>query len=304
MKKILNEALVALALAAPLTARAWAYQDGDVLLIFRQSGLDDVEFDLGNVSQFLNVPYGQTLPVTGWDLSLVTSTFGSDLTGVSVVLLATTSRVDPNLAAWVTSGDPTAVALDVTGSSWQGNFWSIINSVGTRPSTYQVPAAGASSYAIDPSGTYALASYDQIVSGNGQNAGAIPQLGGHAAFRVEQAIPGSLTLWQIQPSTSLPKPPATLLGTFAITAAGQLTFTAGAPPPSVLSIVRDSGNVNTVSFSTAVGGNYWLAYTNTLGAPVSTWPLVSGPVVGDGNNNSLTHATTDANGFYRVVRAP
>jgi hypothetical protein len=34
------------------------YQDGDVLLIFRENGFDDVEFDLGNISQFLNQPNG------------------------------------------------------------------------------------------------------------------------------------------------------------------------------------------------------------------------------------------------------
>jgi hypothetical protein len=54
MKRILHIAtFLALVLAAPL-ARAWVYHDGDVLLIFRENGFDDIEFDLGNISQFLN----------------------------------------------------------------------------------------------------------------------------------------------------------------------------------------------------------------------------------------------------------
>ena len=305
MKNILPTALAGLVLLATPSARAWPYQDGDALLIFRESGFNDVEFDLGNVSQFLNQPNGFTTPVTGWDISLVTGTFGSDLTGVSVILAATTSRTDANRTSWLTSGDPTAVVLDFTPSSWQANLWSTINSIGTRPLIYLVPASGSSAYSIDPGGTYALASYDEIVSANGQNAGAIPKLGGHADFTVEQSIPGSLGLWQIQPSSTIPKPSATFIGTFTIDAAGNLTFAVGTPPvPNILGVSRGGGNVTTVSFSTAVGGNYWLAYTNQLGGPLSSWPIVSGPVTGDGNNNSLTHTTSDTSGFYRVVRTP
>jgi hypothetical protein len=51
-----------------------------VLLVFRQ-GSQNVEFDLGSVTNFLGKTNGYTTTVTGWDLSLVTSTFGS-LTGV------------------------------------------------------------------------------------------------------------------------------------------------------------------------------------------------------------------------------
>jgi hypothetical protein len=300
MKKILPLTFAALAvLAAPL-ARAWPYQDGDALLIFRESGFNDVEFDLGNVSQFTGLPYGTTITVNNWDRSLVTNTFGSDLTGVSVVLAGSTSRYDANRAAWLSSGDPTAVAYTLTASDWQFSLWSTINSIGTRPLIYLVPTAGASAYSIDPGGTYKLASYDAIVSPNG---GSLPQFGGNASFTVEQVIPGTFGLWQIQPSAANPKPPAIFVGTFTIDAGGGLTFTAGPPRPGALGIVRSSG-VNTVNFTTAVGGNYWLAYTNALGGPVSTWPLVSGPLVGDGNPHALNHTASDANGFYSVVRVP
>ena len=303
MKKLLYPALAALSLLAAPTARAWTYSDGDVLLIFRASGFNDVEFDLGNISQFLNKANGYTNAVTGWNHNLVTSTFGTDLTGVSVILASTTSKLDPNRSAWLSSGDPAAAPYDLTSSDWQSSLWSTINSVGTRPVIYLVPTSGSAAYSIDPGGTYGLASYDKIVSPNGS---ALPQLGGNAGFTVEQTIPGSFGFWQIQPSSANPKPAATYVGTFAIDATGALTFTAGPPAstqPNITGIIR-SGKISTVSFSTTVGGNYWLASTNVLGANVATWPLVSGPLAGDGNNNSLAHTNAVGNSFYSVVRTP
>src|SRR6266705_5539168 len=91
MKKIYLTAITALVLLATPLARAWTYSDTDTLLIFRASGFNDVEFNIGNVSQFTNLSAGTTITVSGWDASLVTGTFGPDLTGVSVIIAATTS---------------------------------------------------------------------------------------------------------------------------------------------------------------------------------------------------------------------
>lgn len=301
MKKYLT--LLALALAAVPPARAWTYNDADALLIFRESGFNDVEFDLGNVSQFTSLPSGSTIPVTGWNLGLVTSVFGSDLTGVSVIVAGTTSRYAANRAAWLTSGDPLVVPSDLTASGWQSYLWSTINSVGTRPLIYRVPTSGSSAYSIDPGGVYGLASYDDIVSPSGNS---IAQLGGNAAFTVEGVVPATFGFWQLQPSTASPKPPATFLGTFTITTNGVLTFTAGAaavPPNNIVSITR-SGSVSTVTFTTSTGGNYWLTSTNLLTSPAASWPTVSGPVGGNGNNLSLNDTNSARDAFYRVVRTP
>jgi hypothetical protein len=281
MKRIITITLAALALLVSLpAARAWTYSDGDVLLVFRASGFNDVEFDLGNVNQFTNLASGTTVTVSGWSLNLVTNTFGADLTGVSVILSGTTGQYDPNAAAWLSSGDPTAVAYQLTPSQWQSRLWSTINSVGTRPVIYLVPTSGANGYKIDPDSSYKLASYDNIVTANGQNSSAIAQFGGNAAFTVEGVTPASLGFWQISPTSTVPKPPAIYLGTFQITAAGALTYTAGVPAPSA-TISRNAG-VNTVSFTTAPGGNYWLTYTNDAKSPPATWPVVAGPITGDG----------------------
>jgi len=226
------------------------------------------------------------------------------LTGVSVILAATTSDTNASPAAWLSSGDPNAAPHDYGLATWHANLYSVINGIGTRPLIYLVPAAGASAYSIDPGGVYRLASYDYVVSGGGINSGAIPEFGGNVSFTVEGSIPGSFGLWQIVPGASTQA--ATYIGTFTIDANGALQFTAGAivVAPNILGIVR-TGNVSTVSFSTVSGGNYWLGYTNTLaGVGATNWPIVSGPVSGDGNNQSLTHTNSSVSGFYRVVRTP
>ena len=61
MKRIILTTLAALALLASPQARAWTYSDGDVLLIFR-NGSQDVEFDLGSVTNYLGKTNGYTVP--------------------------------------------------------------------------------------------------------------------------------------------------------------------------------------------------------------------------------------------------
>ena len=55
MKRFILTSLAAVSLLAAPQVRAWTYNDGDVLLIFR-NGSQDVEFDLGSVNQFLGQP--------------------------------------------------------------------------------------------------------------------------------------------------------------------------------------------------------------------------------------------------------
>jgi hypothetical protein len=318
-------AFLFLLLAAPW-ARAWPYQDGDVLLIFRENGFDDVEFDLGNISQFLNQSNGTTTTVGGWDSTPVLDTFGPDLTGVSVILLATTSKTNSSLSSWVSGTEPNTTAYSVSPTAWQSSLYSTINSLGTRPVIYQVPTVtsltyplspgGAlpspytNAYVFDPTAAYQIASYDWIVSGGitlgnatYPNTAYVASLGGKSPFLVESVIPTSFDFWQIQPSTVQPAPPDTYVGQFRITTNGTLTFVAGAPASSILAITQ-TGNVSGVSYTTVVGGQYALVSTNTLGAPVSQWPVVSGPIPGDGLNDTLTYTNSSATGFYQVVRSP
>jgi hypothetical protein len=220
-----------------------------------------------------------------------------DLTGVSLVVAASTSLTDAQQTAWLSSGDPAAVISDVTPSTWRGNLWSVISSVGNLPGIY-LPTLSFP-YSLSPGN---VASYDHIVSSGGLNTFNIPQLGGNSSFTVEQVIPGLFGFWAIQPHSN-PQPSATQLGSFYIDASGNLTFIVGPPEPVVTGVTR-AGNVNTVTFTTLAIGSYSLAYSPTLGSPISTWSVVSGPVSGNGSSQSLSHTTAGSGGFSGVVFPP
>ena len=294
MNKIIFSTLAGLALLATPPARAWTYTDGDLLLVFRESGHKDIEFDLGSVSNLLGQANGYTTPITGWDTSLVTDEFGTDLTGVSVVLLAVTSKTNATPTAWLTSAEPNFSAYRPGLSDWNTSLYGAIHSIGSRPvNPVPIATAGANAYSINPTAKQA---YDYLVSGGSQNF--IPQLGGNAPFTVEQTVPGLLDFWAIQPAGTV-QTPDTLIGTFTINADGLLTFIAG-PRPSVITAVGRSGNVSAVTFTTTIGNLYSLSYTNALGGPVTTWPVDGTTLVGDGHINTINRTSTDNSEFYRV----
>ncbi|MFZ0828189.1 MAG: hypothetical protein WAO02_12270 [Verrucomicrobiia bacterium] len=299
MKKTITLTLAALALLATFQARAWTYSDGDLLLVFRKSGFNNIEFDLGSVSNYLGKANGYTTPVTGWDLSLVTSQFGANLTGVKVVLLATTSRTNASPTAWLSSAEPNTTAYNVSAAAWSANLFGTIDAIGNRPIyPYDVPPTEPNAYSIDPGGQYRAASYDYTVSGG--NFNGIAKLGGNAPFTVEQAIPGFLDFWAIQPTTVYPNPPPdNLVGTFTVSTNGVLTFVAGPRPSNIIGVGR-SGNVSSVQFTTTVGNSYSLVYTNTLGGAAATWPVDGTTLIGDGKIDTINRTTSDNAEFYHV----
>jgi hypothetical protein len=306
MKKIIRStAFASLALLATPLARAWTYTDGDALLIFRESGFNDVEFDIGNVSQFTSLAAGTTITVPNWNPGLVTNVFGTDLTGVSVIVAATTAKTDPNRASWLTGADASGAVHDLVPSAWQSKLWSNINGAGTKPVLNELTPTLTNAYSIDPGGVTGTAAYDYIVTGGFANLAAIAQFGANLDFAVEGVAPSSFAFWKI--SANLAKPPSQYVGTFTIDAGGTLTFTAGplvvATPPTVLSITR-AGGASTVNFTTAPGGNYWLTFTSAPDNGGTSWTTVSGPVAGDGNPHSLNHTNPGNSGYYRVVRTP
>ena len=293
MKKNILFTLAALTLLATPSARAWTYSDGDVLLVFRK-GSQNVEFDLGSVTNYLGKTNGYTTSVTGWDLSLVTGTFGS-LSGVKVVLLATAGGTN-----WLSSAEPNTTAYNVS-SSDADTLHGVISAVGTRPLyPIAIPTAGANSYSIDTGGQYAGSSYDSVVSGG--HFSGVAKLGGNAPFTVEQAIPGFLDFWAIQATTVYPNSPSDqLIGTFTINVSGGLTFVAGPRASTIIGVSR-SGNVSAVQFTTTVGNTYSVAYTNQLVRGSSPWPVDAGTtLVGDGRINTVTHTNASSAEFYRIA---
>ena len=189
------------------------------LLIFRQSATAgtypspnyDVEFDLGSVNNFLGNPNGYTTTVTGWNLGQCATVYGTDLTGVSVILIAATSPTNANPTAyfsaalpqtfWLNGIEPYHTAYAVSPSVWQGP--------GARsmpwprgPGCTCPPSQQAASYAFPPS---SVLSYDRIVSSdNWVAAGSqgyvhndwLPQFGGLAPVHRGNAWrPGPSDFW-------------------------------------------------------------------------------------------------------------
>jgi len=294
MKRIIPLTLALLALLATPLARAWTYNDGDLLLVFRESGHKNIEFDLGSVGKFLGKTNGYTTTITGWDTSLVTTEFGADLTGVKVILLASAGSTN-----WLSSAEPNTTAYNIS-SGAADYLHGIISAVGTKPLyPINIPVAGTNSYSIDPGGLYTASSYDYIVSDGTLNARTIPKLGGNAPFTVEQGIPSLLDFWAIKSTTVYPgSPPDTLLGTFTITTNGVLKFVAGPRSSNIIGISR-AGNVSAVQFTTTVGNTYSVLYTNALGGS-APWPADTGSVVGDGKPNLLNRTNSSNAEFYRV----
>jgi hypothetical protein len=307
MKKIILSAFALLTLLATPQARAWSYSDGDLLLIFRATGHNNIEYDLGSVSNLLGHPNGYTTNITGWDSSLITTEFGTGLSGVKVILAATTSSANATPTAWISSIDPNISAYNIGGSAWTANLHGTINSIGVRPENpFDVPAAVANptnAYIIGPfDPQLGGASYDYIVSGG--NFNSIATWAGKAPFStvpVEQTIPGSFDFWAVQTTSIYPNsPPDKLIGTFTITTNGVLTFVAGPRTPSISGVTR-SGNVSSIQFTTTVGNTYSVAYTNQLGAATATWPVDTTTLIGDGKTDTLNHTNSgNAAEFYRV----
>ncbi len=301
MKKIIPLALAALGLLALPQARAWTYSDGDVLLIFRDT-VKDVEFDLGNVSQFLGKTNGYTVQVTNWSTNLVVNTFGSGtITNssladgpITVLLVASTTT-----NAWVTSIDPNPSAYQQAPAAF-GGIYGAINQVGNNPLTYRAAtnSTWAQSYVISVAGTLKIAAYDYIVSGGTYNG--ITRLGGNIPFIDETGIPASLDFWLVAPNGSTSQIPDHLVGTFSLSAAGVLTFVAGPHTPSITGFAH-AGNVSTFQFPTTVGNTYYVSYTNQLGGAVSTWPVDPNSLIGDGNTDTISHTNSGgAAEFYRI----
>jgi hypothetical protein len=305
MKKIILPAIALLALlAAPPLARAWSYNDGDLLLIFRDAGGNyDVEYDLGSVSNLLGHANGYTTTITGWNSSLVTGQFGSDLTGINVILLSVTSLTNASPTAWVSGSEPNTTAYNVSSAAWSSDLHGIISATGNKPiAPYDVPPAAVTptnAYDIHVSGIHGEASYDYIATGGSEFAN-IATLGGHSPFTVQQTIPGSFDFWAIQPTSVYPNsPPDQLVGTFSITSSGVLTFVAGPRQSSITGVSR-SANVSTVQFTTTVGNQYAVSYTNQLGGN-GAWPVDANTLTGDGNIDTLYHTNNNPGvEFYQI----
>jgi hypothetical protein len=308
-KKLQSKLLALLVLASAVgfksTALATSYQTNDVLLVFRSAGLNDVEFDLGNISQFLNHPNGYTVAVTNWNPAIVNANYPLNGGGVQFAVLATTSVSDANPESWVSDAQPLAAVTDPTPSTWKSGLAGKIGAMGVGTVSDPSAPAGTNYDSIAPTALY---SFDFIASNSGKNPSAIPYLGGAAGiqFPVTATVPATVLFYGISPSSAPVKPAGTLVGSFALDTAGHLTFRAGPLLDSTqITSATAANQLVAVSFSSRPAVKYRLRYSTSLSVPLSAWTILPNPVAGDGTPQVLTDnsATNDVR-FYEVESYP
>jgi hypothetical protein len=305
LKKTILPGLAGLALLAAPSARAWTYNNSDLLLIFREDTKNNVEFDLGSVSNYLGHPDGYTNLVSNWNLNVVTSNYS--LTGASVqfALVASTSTTDSNRTAWISDSQPLTTVDDLTGSAWSIGLETPIANVGLGGQNAPGTSAGTNYAVLAPTSPYA---FDYLTSANGNSPGAIPYLGGASGinFEVTAATPNTVLFYAIQPSISPTKPVATLVGSFTLFGNGALVFQAGplldAP---IITSIATGNDTSTVTFTTKAAVKYRLIYSALLSNGRATWTVLPNPVAGDGTPGTLyDQSATDRARFYSVESYP
>ncbi len=280
-------------------AMGFSYTDGDLLLVFRKDGFNDVEFNLGPASQFLNQKAGTTVTVTNWDATVVTGQYLlSD--GAKVALVGASSLTAMPLRAWVTDVETASTPTVLTSSQWQV-LWSKIHAIGSKAAT-ATGNTGGNSYVVSPT---AYSSYTATASNAGSLPTGIRRLGGATAFNIESAIPATLQLVELTTSTISPKPAATVIGSLQLSSDGTLTFTTAgdvspAPSVTITSIGLNAGTAQ-VTFPTVTGVNYRLRYAaQPVGSPL-VWTPIDPATAGTGNPITLSDPSAlGAIRFYSV----
>jgi hypothetical protein len=300
MKKLLTNLLFVSAALWTQIAGAFTYSDGDLLLVFRQDGFNDVEFNLGSVTNYLGKPQGTVITVTNWDANATRANFNNSLSGVKFILMSATNSNAGVKKAYLTDGDPASTPTDMTVSSWR-TLQSKIAYIGQQA---QINTATNSTqkYVISPSDptSYTYASTD----GGG---GDVTTIAGTAPFLVENPIPAISRFFEVRginPAVSA----SVQIGSFSLGTNGVLTFTAGVtqqqPPPLVVPTILGYGrvgNVTSISFTSTNGVNYRLRYTDPSGLSTgaSNWTTLP-PVIGAGTTTTLQDTTSVPGRLYKV----
>ena len=284
MKKLTRIFLTVFVAVAAQVGGAASFTSPNLMLVFRDGVNSDVEFDLGTVSNYLNLAPGTVVPVS-YDSGLVSSNF-SGLGGVKFAVVGVDALTDPRSRVWLSDADLVSVPSDLTGSTWS-TLASKVDGVRTSAKAQLNGAAGP--LVIDPADQH---SYSYIVSGG--DSGSVSTMGGDAPFTVESTNPpASVALYELVPSAASPQPAAIKVGTFALDGSGNLTFTASAVTPVITSPALANKTIpvngaNTFSI-TADGGSQYQWYLNGFaiaGATNSSYS-VSGAYLGQGGNYTV-----------------
>jgi len=318
-------ALSLTALATTVSAQtAFKYNRSDLLIGFRitpgsgASGSYELVVDAGPITTYANLASGSKITVTNLTLTKLNNTF-SDLNNLSWAAFADVST--NQLSAGSTNYPLKTLWMSAPRSdlNTQSDAWNRDSVFGQGTVVSRMDGCGINA---------ALYGSDILPVGTRNSNGAIILPAGDASYSFSAFIgpgsdfKGSSANKPVEQTTSatfttdgvnvrsdlyllLPGSGAgTYLGFFEFSTNGVMTYTAGpssvvVPQPTITGIVR-SGSVNTISFTTVVGGTYTLLGSSSLTTPLGSWTVIGSPVSGTGSVMSLPDNNNGAAQFYSI----
>jgi hypothetical protein len=291
-----------------------SYAVGDVLVGFRNGGVDNLVVDAGPISTFTNATPNQRIPITQLTASQCIMAFGGVnglnwsaftwLTNNTLFVTKARTSLNSQTVAWSANnaGIQSGVAQNMSSIPPGANY--IFNNASISPSTADsvIEPQAASGYLSGQS------YYNSLFGGL-----STPNFGGNFSGNPEISTPGDFDsfgtvvrsdFYQIPPGSG--RSNVKFLGYFEFAPDGSLTFVAYpssvATVPVIKSISR-SGNVTTIGYTTGLSGTYTLRGNTTLssGVAATNWPAISTLASGD----TAVHTTTDTDSsnikFYIIT---
>jgi hypothetical protein len=332
--------LASLALTEIAQAQPFIYKESDLCLGFRKitpySDNNQVVVNIGQASIYVNAPVGTTQPVSAFSASQLASPTFASLNNLSWSVFGwfTTPSTNypgyPAYTLWLTvprtdnavrSADASRYGATIQ-SFAKGRMASIFSgaayvshNIGSS-NAYNTATFVRESIATYPTQLYSVWMGDLSGGLTGTLNDTWPD------NNLEIATPSAFNgvvrsdLYEVRPLDDghggIVVDPHTgtsglayYVGYFEFSSNGTMTFTrqAATTTPSQVSLrIQRTNNVSTISFPSASGVTYSLRFTNStgLGAPIGSWALQSGTVVGDGTTKSFQDSTTDPTRLYRV----
>lgn len=320
----LHAALATLAmLPAALEAASFAYNPGDLLLTFRQSGnASDLVVNVGKASAFDALPPGTTIPVTALAASQVSSAFPS-INGVNwSVAGANRPPADPKYPVqtlWVSRPReiPTSQSLPWLrkGVYYQGTAGGQIAGLGanTVSASSLLPAGpdnDGTGVVIPSTGDFSVS---PLLGDGGDFAGTFQgavEASTPADFDSDPSSVSRVDLYELLPGSTAAgtlNNPGRYLGYFELKPDASLTFNTllPAPPTPTITAVSRNGDRTTISFGTVSGFRYTVRAASDLDSAggLGSWNTV-GTVLGDGSPKSVEDTNASFSRFFIVEALP
>jgi hypothetical protein len=311
-------------LAVSVEAVPFNYNEGDVLVCFRQtpSGSYDLVVDAGPVSTFTNLPVGSQIVIspnyyTGSQLgvlgtnNLAWSAFAYYKSGSAANTIFMSDPWDytqdpatypdpwsrgPTTSQGITIGYLSNIAYGATNTAATSSDPTITANASATATL--VPENRNTSPYLSYYNGLGLPNHDDFHG----SFGGVPEQFTGTTFTTD-GIPFRSDFYQLTPYNGPVPPDGDYLGYFEFSTNGVMTFTSENTHATVVAAtnvtITRSGTTNTISFITGAIGTYTLHGTNNVAAPIATWPAI-GQVPGNGGQQSITDVSAGGSMFYTV----